>query len=241
MWNLNGHGKTRKFLNQTETLNCHQVGFVENYYVKQDFGSGAGGNRWLFNRPWFSTLFHFTFFNCRRQKFAELKSIQERKRDQSQRENWLDATKVTKDRAFVIGTPTQHFSSHLPLDIPRWFSLKIESFLKKASNKTFASNSFSNCDMKILLVRLEVAEDSHVLKRQIIIRIKFSKPPKLEVSLVEDGFALVVWENRSSCASARPEVHASWLRTRGPTTMDKYGHASQRPRHCRSQYFSSQV
>ena len=95
--------------------------------------------------------------------------------------------------------------------------------------------------MKLLLVRLEVAEDSHVLKKQIIIRIKFSKPPKLEVSLVEDGFALVVWENRSSCASARPEVHASWLRTRGPTTMDKYGHASQRPRHCRSQYFSSQV
>ena len=93
----------------------------------------------------------------------------------------------------------------------------------------------------MLLVRLEVAEDSHVVEKQIINRIKFSKPPKVEVSLVEDGFTLVVWENRSSCASARPEVHASWLRTRGPTTMDKYGHASQRPRHCRSQYFSSQV
>jgi hypothetical protein len=40
---------------------------VENYYVKQEMGSG-GGNR--------------------RQKYSELKSIQERKRDQEQVDTW---------------------------------------------------------------------------------------------------------------------------------------------------------
>merc|ERR1712037_755426 len=62
-----------------QTNRTGSVGFVENYYVKQDFGSGGGGGN-------------------RRQKYAELKSIQERRKDQSQRENWLETTKVGSDR-----------------------------------------------------------------------------------------------------------------------------------------------
>jgi len=75
---VRSRGQDMKEINSGQISRAGSVGFVENYYVKQDFGSGAGGNR--------------------RQKFAELKSIQERKRDQSQRENWLDATKVGSGR-----------------------------------------------------------------------------------------------------------------------------------------------
>jgi len=67
-----------EIISSGQTSRTGSVGFVENYYVKQDFGSGGGGNR--------------------RQKFAELKSIQERRKDQSQRENWLETTKVGSDR-----------------------------------------------------------------------------------------------------------------------------------------------
>ena len=46
-------------------------------------------------QPWYP---YFRNIFLRRQKFAELKSIQERKKDQSQREDWLEATKVGSER-----------------------------------------------------------------------------------------------------------------------------------------------
>ena len=43
-------------------------------------------------------ILFFIVVHFRRQKYAELKSIQERRKDQSQREDWLETTKVGSDR-----------------------------------------------------------------------------------------------------------------------------------------------